>query len=86
VLACGDLSAAEEPPESSPAAGEKGSPAPPEPLRFESSHRLASGSTRLEYTVTAEEIFLKDGEDKPAASFFTISYTLKGGDGSRIDR
>ncbi|MGB5661140.1 MAG: serine carboxypeptidase, partial [Thermoanaerobaculia bacterium] len=48
--------------------------APPEPLKFESSHRLQSGGTDIGYTVTAEEIYLRDAEGEPTASFFTISY------------
>ena len=36
-----------------------------EPLKFESSHRLQSGGTDIGYTVTAEEIYLRDAEGEP---------------------
>ncbi|MGB5552113.1 MAG: peptidase S10, partial [Thermoanaerobaculia bacterium] len=52
--------------------------APPEPLKFESSHRLQSGGTDISYTVTAEDIYLRDAEGEPTASFFTISYAKAG--------
>jgi carboxypeptidase C (cathepsin A) len=51
---------------------------PAEPLKFESSHRLQSGGTDISYTVTAEEIYLRDAEGEPTASFFTISYAKDG--------
>jgi carboxypeptidase C (cathepsin A) len=61
--------------------GDKGkgeAPATPEPRKFTSEHRLQSGSTDIDYTATAEDVYLKDAEDKPTASFFTISYVKKG--------
>lgn len=51
---------------------------PPEPLEVLTHHRLQSGGTDLRYTATAEEIYLKDAEGEPTASFFTISYVLEG--------
>ena len=50
----------------------------PAPKKFVTEHRLQAGGVDLAYTATAEEIQLKDGEGKPTASFFTISYTKKG--------
>jgi carboxypeptidase C (cathepsin A) len=53
-------------------------PAPPEPKRFTSEHHLRVAGGDLAYTATAEEIYLRDADDKPTASFFTISYVRKG--------
>lgn len=50
----------------------------PEPLEFVTRHRLQAGGVDLAYTVTAEDILLEDGEGKPTASMFTISYALDG--------
>lgn len=52
-------------------------PIPP-PFKTASQHRLATPKGELRYTVTAEEIYLRDETDKPTASFFTISYALDG--------
>ncbi len=52
--------------------------APPEPLKFVSQHRLRAGGVGLAYSVTAEEIYIRDDEGKQTASFFTISYTKAG--------
>ena len=41
-------------------------------------HRLQSGGTDISYTVTAEEVYLRDAEGEPTASFFTISYAKAG--------
>ncbi len=49
---------------------------PPPPFKSASHHQLATPQGPLHYTATAEEIYLRDGEDKPTASFFTLSYTL----------
>jgi carboxypeptidase C (cathepsin A) len=49
-----------------------------EPKKFVSEHRLRTGSGDLAYTATAEDVFLRDGEGKPTATFFTISYAKKG--------
>jgi len=70
------LATAEEAPKHEEKSADK--EAPPEPQKFVTTHKLAAGGTTLDYTVTAEEIYLKDGEDKPTADFFTISYTLNG--------
>lgn len=51
---------------------------PPEPLKFVSQHRLRSGDTDLSYRVTAEEVYIRDGEGNATASFFTISYAKTG--------
>lgn len=53
-------------------------PAPPAPFKAVSQHKLTTPQGALEYSVTAEEIYLRDPEDKPTASFFTISYAKKG--------
>jgi len=52
--------------------------APPEPRKFTSEHRLQVGGTDIAYTATAEDVYLKDADDKPTATFFTISYVKKG--------
>lgn len=49
-----------------------------EPISVVTEHRLESGGTAIDYLATAEEIYLRDGDGKPTASFFTISYTEKG--------
>lgn len=53
-------------------------PAAPEPRAFTSEHRLKVGGTDLSYTVTAEDIYLRDAAGKPTATFFTLSYTKNG--------
>jgi carboxypeptidase C (cathepsin A) len=53
-------------------------PATPEAKKFVTDHRLQAGGVDLAYTATAEEIQLKDGDGKPTASYFTISYVKKG--------
>jgi carboxypeptidase C (cathepsin A) len=50
----------------------------PEPLKIVTDHHLNSGGTDLRYQAVAEEIYLRDGEDKPRASFFTLSYLASG--------
>lgn len=52
-------------------------PVPP-PFKSVTQHRLHSSSGDIDYTATAEEIYLKDDQDKPTASFFTIAYTRNG--------
>jgi carboxypeptidase C (cathepsin A) len=66
-----------------PPAGKGDKPAdsktpPPPPLKFVSEHKLQAGGTDLTYTATAEEVYIHDGDNKPTASFFAISYTKKG--------
>src|SRR6185503_17145664 len=50
----------------------------PEPRKFTSEHRLQSGGTDIAYTATAEDVYIRDADDKPTATFFTISYVKKG--------
>jgi len=52
--------------------------APAAPRKYVSEHRLQAGGVDLAYTATAEDIQIKDGDGKPTASFFTISYVKKG--------
>ena len=52
--------------------------APPAPLKFVSQHRLRAGGVDLAYSVTAEEVYIRDDEGKETASFFTISYAKSG--------
>ncbi len=52
--------------------------AAPEPFKVVTEHRLQSGAGDLRYQVTAEEIILRDPDEKPTASFFTISYRKSG--------
>jgi len=56
----------------------KETPPPKPPLKFVTEHHLKAGATDLSYTTTAEEIYLKDADEKEIASFFTISYTKNG--------
>ena len=58
--------------------GKPAAEAPAAPRKFVSEHRLQAGGTDLAYTATAEDIQLKDGDGKPTASFFTISYVKSG--------
>jgi len=51
---------------------------PPDPIKISTPHRLRSAGTDIAYTATAEEVYLKDLDDKYSASFFTISYTKDG--------
>lgn len=53
-------------------------PPPPPPFKSVTQHRLQAGSVDIAYTATAEEIYIRDGADKPTASFFTISYAKDG--------
>jgi carboxypeptidase C (cathepsin A) len=53
-------------------------PTPPPARKYVSEHRLQSGGVDLAYTATAEDVVIRDGDDKPTASFFTISYVKKG--------
>lgn len=75
ALVLAPLAAAEE---GKAAASEEMAKEPPEPMKVVTEHRLQSGATDISYTATAEEIYLRDGDGKPTASFFTISYTKKG--------
>ena len=68
--------AAAAPAEEAPARAEP--PAPPPPFKSVTAHKLATPKGELRYSVTAEEIYLRDAEDKATASFFTISYALDG--------
>jgi carboxypeptidase C (cathepsin A) len=77
-LASGSATLAQEGPEKPKAEGKSEAPAAPEPKKFVSEHRLNSGGTDLAYTATAEDIYLRDAEGKPTATFFTISYVKKG--------
>jgi carboxypeptidase C (cathepsin A) len=81
ILAAGSLFAAESESDETPVAAA----ALPAPVKISTQHRLKSGGTDIVYTATAEEIFLKDTEDKYTASFFTLSYT-KGGTARPEDR
>ncbi|MFN7942621.1 MAG: peptidase S10 [Thermoanaerobaculia bacterium] len=58
----------------------KGAPAAPaaEARKFVTEHHLQAGGTDLAYTATAEDIQLRDGDGKPTADFFTISYVKSG--------
>jgi carboxypeptidase C (cathepsin A) len=75
LAAAGEEAAGEE--------GDKGEKADkaaeaPEPKKFTSEHRLQAGGTDIAYTATAEDVYLRDAEGKPTATFFTISYVKKG--------
>ena len=51
-----------------------------EPKSFITQHSVQTNDGSLSYTVTAEDIFLRDDEGEPTASFFTISYKKDGVD------
>ena len=70
--------AAAQTPPAKPEEAKPAAPAAPAPRKFVTEHRLQAGGVDLAYTATAEEIQLKDGDGKPTASFFTISYVKKG--------
>src|SRR5215472_2739921 len=50
----------------------------PLPAKFIRHHTLRIGASDLAYTTTAEDIYLKDGDGKSTADFFTISYVKEG--------
>ncbi|HEY6141139.1 MAG TPA: peptidase S10 [Thermoanaerobaculia bacterium] len=81
MLAACSLFAADEPKKD---AGKDAKPAaaaaekPPEPAKFVKQHKIKINGNDFAYTTTAEEIFLKDGDGKNTASFFTIAYTKDG--------
>jgi carboxypeptidase C (cathepsin A) len=50
----------------------------PEPKKFTTSHTFNSGGASFKYTATAQDVFIKDGDGKTTATFFTISYTKDG--------
>jgi len=50
----------------------------PIPASFVRKHSIKIGNADFAYTTTAEEIYLKDGDGKSTASFFTIYYTKDG--------
>jgi len=75
ILTAGSLLAAEGETDDAQAAAAK---TPPAPIKISTQHRLKSGGTDIAYTATAEEIYLKDDDDKYTADFFTLSYTKEG--------
>ncbi|HEV8239998.1 MAG TPA: peptidase S10, partial [Thermoanaerobaculia bacterium] len=77
LLVCGSTAAwaADQPAGDKP---DKKAEAPPEPRKFTSEHRLQAAGTDITYTATAEDVYLKDADDKPTATFFAISYVKKG--------
>ena len=76
ILTAGSLFAAENAADKAPAAA--AAVPPPAPIKISTQHRLKSGGTDIAYTATAEEIYLKDSDDKYTANFFTVSYTKDG--------
>ena len=48
------------------------------PASFVRKHTIRIGTTDLAYTTTAEEIYLKDGDGKNTADFFTVYYSKDG--------
>ena len=63
--------------EEAPASADPAAGAAPEPISIVTEHRLDAAGTRIDYTVTAEEIYIRD-DGIPTASFFTISYAKVG--------
>ncbi len=77
ILAAVSILAAETDEDKESTATEAAAP-PPDPINISTRHKLRSGGTDMAYTVTAEEIYLKDADDKYTASFFTLSYAKDG--------
>lgn len=50
----------------------------PEPMKSVTQHRVRTTDGELRYTATAEEIYTRDAQGNPIASFFTITYSLDG--------
>lgn len=64
-----------------PAAAEeakKAKPEIPEPRSFVTQHQGRFGGETVRYTATAAEIYLRDENDEPTASIFSIAYTRNG--------
>lgn len=49
----------------------------PKPTSFVSDHSAVFNGKKMEYTVTAGETYLRDGNDEPKAAIFTFAYTRK---------
>jgi len=60
-------------PDAKPAEAKGAAEKPPEPAKFVKQHKMKLGGADFAYTTTAEEIFIKDGDGKNTASFFTIA-------------
>ena len=69
---------AEDPPKGDKGAEKAAAAAPAAPRKFVTHHRFTAGGVDIPYTATAEDIDLKDRDDKPTARFFTISYIAEG--------
>ena len=51
----------------------------PAPKSFTTKHSLKINRQMVAYQVTGEELYLKDKDDKPVASFWSTAYTLPKG-------
>ncbi|HYU27025.1 MAG TPA: hypothetical protein VEO74_17575 [Thermoanaerobaculia bacterium] len=69
---------AQDQPKPADAKGAAAAEKPPEPAKFLRQHKMKIGAADFAYTTTSEEIFLKDGDGKNTATFFTIAYTKDG--------
>lgn len=49
-----------------------------DPISIVTEHRLDAGGTKIDYAVTAEEVYIRDADGEPTGSFFTISYAKSG--------
>ncbi|HLQ36374.1 MAG TPA: peptidase S10 [Planctomycetota bacterium] len=79
----GSLAAQEPKPATPPPAAPAAAPVHTEPKSFVTEHRIEVDGRPLEYTATAGETLLRDDDGSERASFFTFSYTVKGGDPAR---
>lgn len=55
----------------------------PEPVAFVTEHRGDFNGQRIDYTVTAGELYLKDKDGEPKATFFSFAYVAKNADENR---
>ncbi len=55
----------------------------PEPKTFVTSHQLSVGGKSINYKATAAETYLRNDEGEPVASFWSVAYTVDGGEPSK---
>jgi len=55
----------------------------PDPVRLSETRRMALGGETISYTVTASETYLRDEEDTPTASIFSVAYVREEADPAR---
>lgn len=50
----------------------------PEPRTFTTSHQIVNGGKTIRYKAVASETYMKDAEDKPVASIWSVAYLREG--------